>query len=210
VREHWVPAGYFNVATFQEPGWRIEGKKTLGLELAEPREGRDWRLPDVIIYPTGGGTGVLGMAKAFDELEALGLVDSRRPRMVCVQSEATNPLVRAFEAGAEDITPEPPGRTIATGLNVGRNVGHREVLRIVRASGGCATDVSEDAIRETIAREWRERRFGWSPEGAAALAALPKLVECGQVRAGDWVVVVNTAAAEKSLATIREQLGGGP
>jgi threonine synthase len=210
VREHWVPAGYFNVATFQEPGWRIEGKKTLGLELAEPREGRDWRLPDVIIYPTGGGTGVLGMAKAFDELEALGLVDSRRPRMVCVQSEATNPLVRAFEAGAEDITPEPPGRTIATGLNVGRNVGHREVLRIVRASGGCATDVSEDAIRETIAREWRERRFGWSPEGAAALAALPKLVECGQVRAGDWVVVVNTAAAEKSLATIRELLGGGP
>src|SRR5262249_13168059 len=126
VREHYVPQDFFNVATFQEPGWRTEGKKTLGLEMAEPSgerlASRTWQLPDVIVYPTGGGTGVVGMAKAFDELEALGLVGPGRPRMICVQSSATAPLVLAFEAGADDITPRPPGATIATGLNVARNV----------------------------------------------------------------------------------------
>ena len=109
-----MPQGYFSVATFQEPGWRTEGKKTLGLEMAEPAGRppgrRRWKLPDVIVYPTGGGTGVVGMAKAFDELEALGLVGRDRPRMICVQSDATAPIVRAFEAGAADITPGPPGR----------------------------------------------------------------------------------------------------
>src|SRR5438132_3400314 len=113
IREHYLPAGYFSVATFQEPGWRTEGKKTLGLEMAEPQgerlSGRVWKLPDVIVYPTGGGTGVVGMAKAFDELEGLGLVGPERPRMVCVQSAATAPIVRAFEEGAVDITPKPPG-----------------------------------------------------------------------------------------------------
>src|SRR5579864_1927662 len=136
VREHYIPQGYFNVATFQEPGWRTEGKKTLGLEMAEPRgerlAERTWQLPDVIVYPTGGGTGVVGMAKAFDELEALGLVGPDRPRMVCVQSTASTPLVRAFESHATDIEPQPPGRTIATGLNVAQNVGHVNVLRIIR------------------------------------------------------------------------------
>ena len=142
VREHYVPKGYFNVATFQEPGC-TEGKKTLGLEMAEPSgdrlETRRWEVPDVIVYPTGGGTGVVGMAKAFDELESLGLIGSERPRMVCVQSEATAPLVRAFESGDADITPHPPGRTIATGLNVAKNVGHIDVLKIIRASGGCGS-----------------------------------------------------------------------
>src|SRR5262249_50298717 len=107
VRADYVPRGYFNVATFQEPGWRTEGKKTLGLEMAEPAgerlSDRRWHLPDVIVYPTGGGTGVVGMAKAFDELEALGLVGSDRPRMICVQSTASTPIVRAFEAQAADI-----------------------------------------------------------------------------------------------------------
>ena len=136
VREHYVPLGYFSVATFQEPGWRTEGKKTLGLEMAEPRgerlASRTWSLPDVILYPTGGGTGVVGMAKAFDELEALGLIGSKRPRMVCVQSDATTPIVRAFQAGEADITPREPGTTFATGLNVARNVGHINVLRIIK------------------------------------------------------------------------------
>ena len=102
VRDGVLPQGYFSVATFQEPGWRTEGKKTLGLEMAEPAgdrlDERRWQLPDVIVYPTGGGTGVVGMAKAFDELEALGLVGPDRPRMVCVQSAASTPIVRAFEA----------------------------------------------------------------------------------------------------------------
>lgn len=210
VRDHYVPAGYFSVATFQEPGWRTEGKKTLGLEMAEPRDDRrDWRLPDVIVYPTGGGTGVVGMAKAFDELEALGLVGPERPRMVCVQSSATTPIVRAFESGAEDITPLPPGETVATGLNVARNVGHITVLKIIRSSGGCALAISDESIGATIREEWRSRRFTWSPEGAATLAALPELADRGMIRPGDRVVLVNTASAEKYLPTIRGWLDGG-
>ena len=213
VREVHVPAGAFNVATFQEPGWRIEGKKTLGLELAEPRselEGRDeWRLPDVIVYPTGGGTGILGMAKAFDELEALGLVGPDRPRMVCVQSNATAPLERAFASGAIDIEPQPAGRTIATGLNVAQNVGHLLVLRIVRETGGTVLTVTDDQILATIRDEWRRCRFAWSPEGAATVAALPALADAGAIRPGDRVVLVNTASAEKYLPTIRAALDGG-
>jgi threonine synthase len=213
VREHYVPAGYFSVATFQEPGWRTEGKKTLGLEMAEPTGDRlaerRWQLPDVIVYPTGGGTGVVGMAKAFDELEALGRVGPERPRMICVQASATTPIVRAFEAGDDDITPSPPGRTIATGLNVARNVGHINVLRIIRRTGGCAIAVTDEAIREVIRSEWRERRFAWSPEGAATLAALPELADRGMIRAGDRVVLVNTASPEKYLPTIRDLFDGG-
>jgi threonine synthase len=213
VREHYVPAGYFSVATFQEPGWRTEGKKTLGLEMAEPRgerlHDRTWSLPDVIVYPTGGGTGVVGMAKAFDELEGLGLVGPDRPRMVCVQSEATAPLVRAFDAGADDITPAPPGATLATGLNVAQNVGHVNVLRIIRGTGGCALTVSDESIRRVIRDEWRGRRFAWSPEGAATLAALPELVDRGTVRPGDRVVLVNTASAEKSMPATRDLFDGG-
>jgi len=213
VRDHYVPRGYFSVATFQEPGWRTEGKKTLGLEMAEPAgdrlASRTWKLPDVIVYPTGGGTGVVGMAKAFDELEALGLVGPERPRMICVQSSATAPIVRAFEAGDADITPLPPGRTIATGLNVARNLGHINVLRIIRESGGCALAISDEAIREVIRTEWRERRFAWSPEGAATLAAVPELADRGMIRKGDRVVLVNTASPEKYLPPIRDLFDGG-
>jgi threonine synthase len=213
VREHYVPQGYFNVATFQEPGWRTEGKKTLGLEMAEPAgdrlADRRWQLPDVIVYPTGGGTGVVGMAKAFGELEALGLIGPERPRMVCVQSMASTPIVRAYQARAVDIEPLPPGRTIATGLNVAQNVGHVNVLKIIRDSGGCALAVSEEAISATIRREWNERRFAWSPEGAATLAVISELVDRGLIAAADRVVLVNTAAAEKYLPTIRPLLGGG-
>jgi threonine synthase len=150
------------------------------------------------------------MAKAFDELEALGLVGPERPRMVCVQSSATTPIVRAFEDGAADIDPRTPGPTIATGLNVAQNVGHVNVLRIIRESGGCALAVADEQIRSTIREEWLARRFAWSPEGAATVAVLPELADRGIVRAGDRVVLVNTAAAEKYLPTIRGELGGGP
>jgi threonine synthase len=151
----------------------------------------------------------VGMDKAFGELEALGLVGPERPRMVCVQSMASTPIVRAYLAQATDIEPEPPGRTIATGLNVAQNIGHINVLRIIRATGGCALAVSEDAIAETIRTEWRERRFAWSPEGAATLAVLPELADRGIVGPNDRVVLVNTAAAEKYLPTIRRLLDGG-
>jgi threonine synthase len=196
IRERYLPEGYFNVATFQEPGWRIEGKKTLGLELAEPRDGA-WRTPDVIVYPTGGGTGVLGMWKAFDELAALGLIDERRPRMVSVQSAGTAPIVRAFEAGARDTQPCIPGNTLAVGLNVPGGIGHFRVLEILRESGGGALAVDESAL----AAAWREARRdkGWrlAPEGAAALAALGPLCDAGAIRRGERVIVVNTGAFEK-------------
>jgi threonine synthase len=151
----------------------------------------------------------VGMAKAFDELEALGLVGDARPRMVCVQSDATTPIVRAFEAGAPDITPLPPGQTIATGLNVAQNIGHINVLRVIRGTGGCALSVSDKEIRQVIRDAWQAQRFAWSPEGAATLAAVPKLVDLGQIRPGDRVVLVNTASAEKYLPTIRGLLDGG-
>ena len=213
VREVHVPAGAFSVATFQEPGWRTEGKKTLGLEMAEPvgdrLDERRWELPDVIVYPTGGGTGVVGMAKAFDELETLGLVGPKRPKMICVQSDATAPIARAFAEGLDDIRPEPPGATIATGLNVAQNPGHVNVLRILRATGGLAPTVTDDEIRAVIRDEWRRVRFAWSPEGAATLAALPQLADLGLINPGDRVVLVNTASAEKYLPSIRFLLDGG-
>ena len=213
IKDHYLPRGYFSVATFQEPGWRTEGKKTLGLEMAEPSgdrlASRTWKLPDVIVYPTGGGTGVVGMAKAFDELEALGLVGPDRPRMICVQSDATTPIVRAFESGAPDIDPLPPGQTIATGLNVARNVGHINVLKILRATGGAALSVTDEEIRATIRDEWHARRFAWSPEGAATLAVVPKLADLGLIRPRDRVVLVNTASPEKYLPTIRDLFDGG-
>lgn len=213
VRDHWVPSGYFSVATFQEPGWRTEGKKTLGLEMAEPAgdrlAGRRWQLPDVIVCPTGGGTGVVGIAKAFDELEALGLVGTERPRMICVQSAATSPLVRAFDSGDLDVTPLPSGQTVATGLNVAWNIGHVNVLRIIRETGGCALTVTDAQIHAALRTEWRERRFAWSPEGAATLAALPELADRGLIREADRVVLVNTASPEKYLPAIRVDFEGG-
>ncbi len=200
--------GWFNVATFQEPGWRIEGKKTLGLEMAEPAPGETrWSLPDAIVYPTGGGTGVLGMWKAFDELEALGLVDGRRPRMICVQSEVTTPLVRAFDGGAPDTHALPQtGPTLSTGLNVPAGVGHFRVLQIIRASGGAAVAVSEADTATELARIWRDRREWISPEGAACLAALPQLLDRGLLHRGERVVAVNTGSLEKYLPDVRHLL----
>jgi len=207
LKEKYISDGYFSVATFQEPGWRIEGKKSLGLELAEPAHGESrWSLPDAVIYPTGGGTGVLGMWKAWDELQALGLIDSRRPRMLCVQSAATTPLVRAFDAGAPDTTPLPSAGTLAYGLNVPGGVGHFRVLEIIRASGGAAVAVAENAIAAELTRVWRETRWWISPEGAACLAALPQLLDRGLLRRGERVVAVNTGSAEKYLPALRHLL----
>ncbi len=204
VREQYEPAGYFNVATLREPGWRIEGKKTMGLELAEPSTpGDSWRVPDVVVYPTGGGTGILGMWKAFDELEALGLIDGRRPRMVCVQSAATAPLVQAFEAGADEVAPVEPGRTMAVGLNVAGGAGHFRVLKIVRASGGCILAVAEEEIAAALRDVYLDKGCWVCPEGAACLAALGPLVAREVIRPGDHVVVFNTASMEKYLPLVR-------
>lgn len=207
LKEKYIPQGYFSVATFQEPGWRIEGKKSLGLELAEPAAGSTrWELPDVVIYPTGGGTGVLGMWKAWDELQALGLIGSERPRMICVQSANTPPLVNAFERGATDTTVVTSGSTISFGLNVPGGVGHFRVLQIIRASGGGAIAVSEaDTVRE-LKRVWAEKHWWISPEGAACLAAIPQCLELGLIKQNQRVVAVNTGSSEKYLPALREYL----
>lgn len=207
LKQDWIPQGWFSVATFQEPGWRIEGKKTLGLELAEPEKpGDTWKLPDVIIYPTGGGTGVLGMWKAFQELEDLGLIGTHRPRIVCVQAESTVPLVEAFEQGLADTVAVAGGSTLAYGLNVPGGVGHFKVLDIIRQSGGLALAVSEADIHSTLSQAWQEKRWWISPEGAACLAALPALLDLGQIRAGDEVVTFNTGSLEKYLPDLRHLL----
>ncbi len=198
VREKYLADGFFNVATFQEPGWRIEGKKTMGLELAEPEPGTTtWRLPDVILYPTGGGTGILGMWKAFDELEALGLLGAERPRIVSIQSTATPPVVNAFRAHAADAPPVEAGTTIATGLNVAGGVGHFRVLDILYRSHGYAWAVSEADLAAALRAVVADTGRPVCPEGAACLAALAPLVERAVIRPGDHVVAFNTATLEK-------------
>jgi threonine synthase len=207
MRERYLPRGYFNVATFQEPGWRIEGKKTLGLELAEPAPGDQcWRIPDVIVYPTGGGTGVLGMWKAFAELQALGLIGSERPRMICVQAAATTPIVDAWASGARDTTAAAAGKTLCFGLNVPGGVGHFKVLEIIRASGGSAVSVAEADMERALSAVWRDKHWWISPEGAACLAALEPLAESGMLRPKERVVVVNTGSLEKYLPELRHLL----
>jgi threonine synthase len=207
MKAEWVPRGFFNVATFQEPGWRIEGKKTLGLEIAEPPAGSDaWSLPDVVVYPTGGGISVVAMWKAFEELECLGLVGPDRPRMIAVQSEATAPLVAAFDAGRPDTEAVEAGHTLAVGLNVPGGVGHCRVLEILRASGGAAVSVSEQAIGQMLRGCFRARHWWLAPEGAAAFAALPALADRRLIRPGERVVVVNTGSCEKYLPDLRDWL----
>lgn len=207
LKEKYIPQGYFSVATFQEPGWRIEGKKSLGLELAEPLPGTTrWSLPDVVIYPTGGGTGVLGMWKAWDELEALGLIGNERPRMICVQSEVTPPLVNAFDSNAADTTVVTAGNTISFGLNVPGGVGHFRVLQIIRASGGAAIAASEADTATELKRVWNEKHWWISPEGAACLAAIPQCLDRGLIKQNERVVAVNTGSLEKYLPALRSLL----
>ena len=207
LKRDWIPDGWFSVATFQEPGWRIEGKKTLGLELAEPAEpGGRWSLPDVVVYPTGGGTGVLGMWKAFSELECMGLIGPDRPRLVCVQSAATAPLVHAMDNGLEDTVPAAAGHTLAYGVNVPGGIGHFRVLQIIRESGGAAVAIAEADMQRALADAWRWRQDWIGPEGAACLAALPRLLDEGIIRSGEKVVVFNTGSLEKYLPELRHLL----
>ena len=179
----------FSVATFAEPGWRIEGKKTMGLEIIEQL---GWEMPDVIVYPTGGGTGILGIWKACQELLALGCVSGAPPRMIAVQSEGTDPLVKAINSGSEDSVAADAGETIATGLNVPYGIGHKRVLEILRTSGGTAVTVSEAAIRKEM-----EGRPSISPEGAACMAVCRVLVDQGLAKAGERAVLINTCSPAK-------------
>ncbi len=159
--------GWFDVSTLKEP-YRLEGKKTMGLELAEQL---GWQLPDVILYPTGGGTGLVGMWKAFAELEAIGLIGSQRPRMVAVQAAGCAPMVRAFERGEEHAQRWEDAHTIAMGIRVPQAVGDFLILRAVRESGGYAVAVTDEAILAAGAEMAAEEGILLCPEGAATYAA---------------------------------------
>jgi threonine synthase len=185
--------GAFNLATLREP-YRVEGKKTMGFELAEEF---DWDLPDVIIYPAGGGTGLVGLAKAFDELEGLGWIGARRSRLYAVQAVGCAPLVRAIETGADRVEAWPMASTRAEGLRVPRPYADRAVLRAVRQSGGTAVSVGEEDLMQTAAHVARLEGVSLCLEGGAAVAGLRYLVQTGVVRRDERVVVFNTASGLK-------------
>jgi threonine synthase len=194
--ERGKPLGWYDVSTLKEP-YRIEGKKTMAYELGEQL---DWQFPDWIIYPTGGGTGMVGMWKAFEEMEQIGWkAPGTRPRMVSVQAEQCAPIVRAFEQGAERSEMWQNARTIADGLRVPKAIGDFLVLRAIRESGGTAIAASDAdmvaAMREMGAREG----VSAAPEGGAALHALTVLLADGRVKPTDTVVVFNTGGALKYL-----------
>jgi threonine synthase len=185
--------GWFDTSTLKEP-YRIEGKKTMGLELAEQL---GWELPDAIFYPTGGGTGLIGMWKAFDELEAIGFVGSWRPRMIAVQAAGCAPMVRAYEAGLEHAERFENAHTIAAGIRVPQAVGDFLILRAVRESGGFAIAVTDEAIMAARDEVAREEGFLLCPEGAATFAAYRQSLADGRVRRDERVVLFNCATGLK-------------
>jgi len=193
VGEGKAKVGWFDVSTLKEP-YRIEGKKTMGLELAEQL---GWLVPDVIFYPTGGGTGLIGMWKAFAELEAIGFIGSKRPRMVAVQADGCAPIVRAFEAGAEHAPRWDNAQTIASGIRVPQAIGDFLILRAVRESGGFAIAVSDDAIAAAIDDVARTEGFLMCPEGAATYAAYQQSLKDGRVARDEQAVLFNCASGLK-------------
>jgi len=187
--------GWFEMSTLKEP-YRLEGKKTLGYELAEQL---DWQLPDAILYPTGGGTGLIGMWKAFEEMEALGWIDRKRPRMFSVQASGCAPIVRAFEDGETSAPEFPNARTIASGLRVPKAIGDFLMLKILRQSNGGAVAIDdEQMIRMTRELGSIEGLFV-APEGAACFAALTFLLEARKIAPDDQVVIFNTGSGIKYL-----------
>lgn len=188
--------GWFDVSTFKEP-YRVEGKKTMGLELAEAFH---WQLPEVIIYPTGGGTGLVGMWKAFQELAALGWVQGPLPRLVSVQASGCAPIVRAFEQGAERAAPWPQATTIAAGLRVPVAFADRLILRALYQSKGTAVAVSDDEIRQAQRLLAQSEGLFAAPEGAATVAAVHHLRESGWLPPDARVVLFNTGSGLKYVA----------
>ena len=195
VAEQKAAEGWFDVSTLKEP-YRIEGKKTLGLELAEQL---GWRLPDVIVYPTGGGTGLIGMWKAFDEMEQLGWIGPKRPRMVTVQSDGCAPIVKAFQENRPRADAWPGAFTQAAGLRVPKAIGDFIMLDILRRSHGIAIAVSDAEMLTDVRQAGEKEGLLMAPEGAATLSALKKLRNSGFVRASDEVVLFNTATGLKYL-----------
>ena len=193
VGEGKATMGWFDISTLKEP-YRIEGKKTMGLELAEQL---GWDVPDVILYPTGGGTGLIGMWKAFDELEKIGWIGSKRPRMVAVQASGCAPMVKAFEAGERHATPWQNAHTIASGIRVPAAVGDFLILDAVRESQGFAVAVSDEDIAAAQQECALTEGILLCPEGAATLAALKQELASGRIRRDEQVMLFNCATGLK-------------
>jgi threonine synthase len=202
--------GWFDVSTLKEP-YRVEGKKTMGYELAEQL---DWNLPEVILYPTGGGTGLIGMWKAFDEMEQMGWIGSKRPRMIAVQALDCSPIVRAFQQGWNEAPAFEGAKTIASGLRVPRAMGDFIILEILRHSGGTAVAVSDNDMLTAVREIGATEGIFACPEGAACLPALRQLIAEKKVCPDDRAVLFNTGAGVKYLelfaysAQIQPLVGG--
>jgi len=193
VGEGKAKVGWFDTSTLKEP-YRIEGKKTMGVELAEQL---GWEVPDVILYPTGGGTGLIGMWKAFAELEAIGFIGKKRPRMVAVQASGCAPMVRAYEEGVEHAPRWENAHTIAAGIRVPQAIGDFLILRAVRESGGYAVAVPDEAITAALDEAAREEGFLLCPEGAATYAAYKQGLADGRIRRDERAVLFNCATGLK-------------
>jgi threonine synthase len=187
--------GWFDVSTLKEP-YRVEGKKTLGYELAEQF---NWELPDVIIYPTGGGTGLIGMWKAFAEMEEMGWIDSRRPRMVTVQARGCAPIVQAFETGKRIADEFADAQTVASGLRVPKAIGDFLILDALRESGGTAVAVTDQELIAATKKIGDAEGIFCAPEGAACLPALRRLLDADLIKTDERVVLFNTGAGVKYL-----------
>ena len=185
---HAEERGWFNLATTREP-YRVEGKKTMGYEIAH---GLGWRVPGVIVYPAGGGTGIIGIWKAFEEMSALGWIDAQRPRLIAVQADGCAPVHRAFQSGAERCELWPGARTDAAGLRVPKPFADRLILDALRRSGGTTLAVSDDDMRRAQSRLARDEGVSACLEGAATIAALGPLLASGALQTGDTIVCLNT------------------
>jgi threonine synthase len=200
IAERKVAEGWFDVSTLKEP-YRVEGKKTMGYEIAEQL---NWKLPDVIIYPTGGGTGLIGMWKAFAEMEGMGWLGKDRPRMVSVQASGCAPIVRAFDEGKDKAEPWQNAKTVASGLRVPQAVADFLMLRALRESQGTALSVSDDEMLAEIPCVGRAEGIFFCPEGAACVAALRQLTKQRWIKPRDEVVIFNTATGLKYLDLLQE------
>ena len=193
VAERKEEENWFDVSTLKEP-YRVEGKKTMGLEIAEQF---DWQLPDAIVYPTGGGTGIVGMWKGFQELEEIGWIDAKRPRMISVQATGCAPIVKAWEAGDTEAEPWVDAHTIAAGLRVPQAVGDFLILDAIRGSGGTAIAVTDEEILAAMNILGTKEGILACPEGAATVAGLMKLVEAGEVHKSERIVLFNTGGYQE-------------
>jgi threonine synthase len=195
VGERKEKEGWFEISTLKEP-YRIEGKKTMGYEVAEQL---GWELPDAIFYPTGGGVGMIGMWKAFAEMEAMGWIGSKRPKMIAVQAEGCQPIVRALSEGQETSRFWDGATTVASGLRVPKPLGDRLTLQAVRESGGTALAVSDEALVDAGIRLAGEEGIFAAPEGAACIAACERLISEGFLKSSDRIVIYNTGSGLKYL-----------